>query len=52
MKTRLMTVTPRGPGEPGEDDCETMRQLQAEGKLQNLPAACTAAAAMPVKKGR
>ena len=42
MRTRLMTVTPRGTG-PDEDDCAALRRLQADGKVQGLPAACTTA---------
>ena len=40
MRTRLMTVTPRGPQDPDEDDCERLAALKAEGKVQNLPSAC------------
>lgn len=42
MKTRLMTVTPRSGREAGEEDCDRVRQLHAEGKLQNLPTVCAA----------
>lgn len=44
MRTRLMTVTQPGDGDPGNDDCETLRRLQAEGKVQSLPATCTGTA--------
>lgn len=40
MKTRLMTVTAQGPGEPGPQECARLKTLQAEGKVQQLPAAC------------
>ena len=53
MRTRLMTVTPRGPQEPDEDDCERLLALTTEGKVQNLPAACgspVAAAAAAASK--
>ena len=40
MTTRLMTVTPRGPREPGAEDCAKLRELQGQGKVQRLPAAC------------
>jgi hypothetical protein len=45
MKTRLMTVHKVGPPTTGQVQaaCAEMRRLQAEGKLQNLPAACTPA---------
>src|SRR5262249_12236100 len=54
MRTRLMTVTPQGPVAPDEDECERLRELKAEGKVQNLPAACAgtvAAAAAAAQKG-
>lgn len=41
MVTRLMTVTPRGPAPPSADDCDRLRSLLAEGKVQTLPAGCT-----------
>jgi hypothetical protein len=44
MKTRLMTPTPRG-SEPGDDDCQRLAALKADGKIQNLPASCTVATA-------
>jgi hypothetical protein len=44
MKTRLMTVTARTPGQPGESTCAEVRRLKAEGKLQNVPEACAEAA--------
>ncbi len=50
MRTRLMTVTPREPQEPDEDDCSELLALKAEGKVQNLPAQCAAVAAGPVAK--
>ena len=40
MTTRLMTVTPRGPVATGKDDCDRLRALQAEGKVQELPPEC------------
>lgn len=44
MRTRLMTVSPRGGAEAGEDDCDRLRLLKAEGKIQNLPEMCSAPA--------
>ena len=41
MRTRLMTVTPRGPQDPDESDCERLLTLKTEGKIQNVPAVCT-----------
>lgn len=41
MKTRLMTVTPKGNGGPSDGDCARLKALQAEGKVQTLPATCT-----------
>jgi hypothetical protein len=52
MTTRLMTVTNRGPHTPTGDDCRRLKELQATGKMQTLPAACAAAppaAASPAK---
>lgn len=43
MKTRLMTVTPRGPQDE-DDDCNTLLALKAEGKVQNVPEGCAAGA--------
>ena len=40
MTTRLMTLTPSAPVKPGTEECERMKVLQAEGKMQQLPAAC------------
>ncbi len=40
MKTRLMTVSPRGEADAGSNDCARLAQLETEGKLQNLPEAC------------
>jgi hypothetical protein len=51
MKTRLMTLTPRGAEEAGEDDCDRLRQLKSEGKVQNVPAGCEAAAKIAGKSG-
>jgi hypothetical protein len=39
MTTRLMAVTPRGPREPGAEDCAKLKELQGQGKVQRLPAA-------------
>ena len=49
MTTRLMTVTPRGPREPGGEDCAKLRELQGQGKVQRLPAACLRPAAPALK---
>ena len=38
MKTRLMTVTGRGP--PTSQDCARLKALKAEGKVQELPPEC------------
>ena len=46
MKTRLMTVTPKGP-EPSDDECARLKALQADGKVQALPAKCSSAPAQP-----
>jgi hypothetical protein len=40
MTTRLMTVTPRGATEPGAQECAKLKELQGQGKVQRLPAAC------------
>jgi hypothetical protein len=40
MITRLMKVAPLGPAEPSGQDCARLKALQAEGKVQKLPAAC------------
>ena len=45
MTTRLMRITPAGPLPPDADDCTRMRELQAAGKLQELPPACRPAQA-------
>ncbi len=42
MTTRLMTVTNHGAPAPTGDDCQRMKGLQAQGKLQVLPAECSA----------
>lgn len=44
MKTRLMTATPRSGLDAGENECDRLRQLKAEGKIQNLPTICAGAA--------
>jgi hypothetical protein len=44
MTTRLMKVTPNGPAEPGAADCARFKELQAQGKVQQLPPACLPAA--------
>jgi hypothetical protein len=49
MTTRLMAVTPRGPREPGAEDCAKLKELQGQGKVQRLPAACQRPAA-PARK--
>jgi hypothetical protein len=41
MKTRLMTVTPRGQPPPTSQDCARLKALKAEGKVQELPQECT-----------
>lgn len=43
MVTRLMTVSPKGPGEPTTGDCARFAALRAEGKVQSLPAGCAPA---------
>lgn len=40
MKTRLMAVTVRSGQDAGEDECNHIRKLMADGKLQNLPTVC------------
>ncbi len=40
MKTRLMAVTPRSGQEAGESECDRIRKLKADGKLQHLPTVC------------
>ena len=50
MKTRLMTLTPRGAKEPDEDACEELRRLKADGKVQNVPATCSEPAAAAIAK--
>ncbi len=45
MKTRLMTLSPRAGQDAGEDECDRVRKLVADGKVQNLPTACTAGSA-------
>ena len=47
MTTRLMKVTPRGPHEPDDGECAKLRALQAEGKVQTVPSACTPAPKAP-----
>jgi hypothetical protein len=42
MTTRLMQVTSRDAAEPGKQDCERLKALKAEGKVQQLPATCQA----------
>lgn len=42
MITRLMIVTAPA-SEPGEGDCARLKALQAEGKIQGLPASCGSA---------
>jgi hypothetical protein len=50
MRTRLMTVPQSVPAaEQIPKLCEDARRMQAEGKLQNLPQQCTAAAISPKK---
>jgi hypothetical protein len=44
MKTRLMTVTSHQPVAPTSGDCARLKALQAEGKVQRLPAECAAPA--------
>ena len=45
MVTRLMTVSPTGPGEPTSSDCARLRALKAEGKVQAVPISCQDAVA-------
>jgi hypothetical protein len=45
MKTRLMTVTPLEGGPPTGQDCARLKALKADGKVQQLPPECAAAAA-------
>jgi hypothetical protein len=45
MKTRLMTVVPNGSADIDADNCAEVRQLKADGKIQNLPSTCAAQAA-------
>ncbi len=40
MKTRLMTLSPRPGRDAGEEECDRIRKLVADGKLQNLPTVC------------
>ena len=51
MTTRLMTVTDREPGEPGPQECARLKALQAEGKVQQLPPACSPPATAARKGG-
>lgn len=48
MTTRLMTVADRSPQPPSLEQCDRMKVLQAEGKMQSLPARC---ATNPAKHG-
>lgn len=50
MKTRLMTVHSLTPGDPSLSDCDRMRALKAQGKLQSLSASCQLTA--PAGKAR
>jgi hypothetical protein len=50
MTTRLMTVRPPGPGQPGPQDCVRLKALLAEGKVQRLPAQCQPAPAAARRK--
>jgi hypothetical protein len=45
MKTRLMTVASAGQGPPTSQDCDRLRALRAEGKVQQLTSECVAPAA-------
>jgi len=49
MTTRLMKV-PQEPGEPGPQECVRLKALQAEGKVQQLPAACLPSAVTAKRK--
>ena len=40
MVTRLMKLTPDPAAEVSSVDCDRLKVLQAEGKVQQLPAAC------------
>lgn len=51
MTTRLMTVMPLEPGEPGPPECARLKALLAEGKVQQLPAACQPPATAARKGG-
>jgi hypothetical protein len=54
MVTRLMKITAKS-GEVSVDDCGTYKALQAEGKIQQIPAVCApleAAAVAPAKVSR
>jgi hypothetical protein len=53
MRTRLMVVPKLEPPTPEQvlARCAEMKKLQAEGKVQNLPATCTAPAGPPAKPG-
>ena len=50
MTTRLRTVTPQGPAESGPQECARLKALLAEGKVQQLPAACQAPPATAKRK--
>jgi hypothetical protein len=41
MTTRLMTATPVGPAPPTPDDCQRLKALLADGKVQQLPPQCS-----------
>jgi hypothetical protein len=51
MTTRLMKAMPAGPGEPGPQECARLKALLAEGKVQQLPAACQPPATAARKGG-
>jgi hypothetical protein len=51
MTTRLMTVMPLEPGEPGPPECARLKALLAEGKVQQLPPACLPPATTARKSG-
>jgi hypothetical protein len=51
MTTRLMQAMPAEPGEPGPQECARLKALQAEDKVQQLPAACLPPPATAARKG-
>jgi hypothetical protein len=51
MRTRLMVVSPRGPGAPGDDECRRLSALKADGKIASVPATCPATSTQAAAPG-